>query len=557
MSYTDKILEDLESQENGYFQIENQKGIAYLRVTKPGSKGKKAETKDVLARLQLFGVEGYTEERIKKIVLASDGKTHEVGSWSQGIVEPAQAEIEVSEDKMFASLKLIPPKFGGESVTAYLLEKTTAPIRYGMDPQILSNLIRNPIFFTPILIAKGKAASPPQDETFIYFFRTDNKPKLEEDDRGKVDFKEIDMIQSIDKGQVLAQKKPASPGSIGYNVLGEEIPVPDPKSIEWKLGENVEIRGDQAFALIAGRPNLDRQGKLKVEEVIKLSSVDYSTGNIDFAGTIIVEDHIADGFRLEVAGSLIIKNSIGKCTLRAKGDIVLAGGFMGKGEGIVESEGNITAKFVEQAKILAQGNIRILEASLHSELSSGDSITVMGGRGEIIGGVAIAGDQIHCSKLGAVVETKTKISVGTPPDLLEELNKMKRETVEKEDLQKKVNLTLQKLNETSQIRDLSREEKDTLSKLKEAQDKLSQSLDTLKKQFDTALGSFQPKEKASVIIEKELHPGVEISFGQGKVFRVPLNPLTGKYIIQLGLDGNPSAEKQFGKSNPNQNSAMN
>lgn len=544
-SYTDRILQDLEANENGYFQIENSSGKAVLKITKPGPKGKKVDYKDVLARVQLFGVEGYNSEQIKKAVALAENKPVEIGTWSKGDTVNSYADITISEDYMEAKMVLHPPKHGGALLTEYQLREQIASvgISVGILDLVIQNQVKNPDFFVPYTIAKGYPPIAGKDGEIKIYFRSDNKPQLEEDEHGRIDYKNIGVIQSVKPGDLIAERIPPKKGEFGKTVNGSMIPYQEEKTIDWNLGANVELKEDKLYAKIAGRPVLSASLEIKVDEVIQLEAVDYSTGNIDFPGTIIVEEKIGDGFSLTTSGSIIIRNSVGKAFLKAKGDIVLSGGFMGRGEGYIESEGNIYAKFVEQGKLTAQGSIFVEEAVMHSELSAKDFIRVVGGRGEVIGGTVIAGNSLTCAKLGAVVETKTKVAIGTPPELLDELNRMKKEIADKEITLHKVQLTLTKLVEKSQKKDLTLEEKETITKLKDANEKFTKVLEAQTKQFETALGSYEPNPEAFVDVEREVFPGVDLSFGAGKNYRMGINSLVGKTHFYLGTDGSIQTDR--------------
>lgn len=546
-SYSDRILQDLEANENGFFQIENKSGKAYLRVTKAGAKGSKVELKDVISRIKLFGVENYDQEHIKRIIAIADGRETEIGNWSKGTPEDSYVDISISDDQMAATLILHPPKHGGALLTEHQLREKIANIgiSVGIIDFVIVNCIRNPEFLTPILFAKGIQPIAGRDGEIQIYFRSENKPHLEEDEHGRINYKNISMIQSVKPEVLLAEKIPPKPGQDGRTVTSDLIPCQKEREVGWIVGTNVIEKEGKLYSRIAGRPVLERNGEIRVDEVISLEAVDYSTGNVDFPGTIIVEHKIGDGFSLTTNGSIIINSSVGKAFLKAKGDIVISGGFMGRGEGYIESEGNIYAKFVEQGKLTASGSIFIEEASMHSDLSAKDLIQVSGGRGEIIGGTIIAGNTIVCEKLGAVVETKTKVAIGTPPELLEELNRMRHELVEKEVTLRKVQLTLQKLSEQASKRELKTEEKDMIGKLKEANEKYTALLETIQKQFDTALGSYEPSKTAYVEVRREIFPGVEVSFGVGKIYRSTLNSVVGKTVLQLGIDGNVHAERNI------------
>jgi uncharacterized protein len=548
--HTDKLLQELEDMENGFFHIENQKGKAYLKVTPPGKMGMPVDTQQVITRIHLFGVENIDEKEIRKIIKEADGKEHPIGIWSGGSPEDARAEITTSDDRMQANVYLHPPKHGGKTLTEADLKLSLqkSGILFGFIEEIIQELATIPEYHKSYTVAEGINPQSGGDGNIEYLFDTSNSPHLEEDDHGKIDFREIGIIKSVQSGAILARKIQPQPGKNGKNVYGDIIPYEPGKEIEWKLGSNVHVSEDnkEVFASITGRPVIDRSGTLRVDEVIHLEKVDFSTGNVDFPGTIIVEEKIADGFRLNAKGSLIIKKSVGKVYLHAKGDVILSGGFMGRGGGTIQADGEIYARFIEQGKMISGKSVYIEEASMHSEITAEEDIVVQGGRGEIIGGELIAGRSIICNKLGAVVETKTILTVGTPPDFIEELEKMKRDIQEKKEVLIKVEQTLNRLLEEAGKRELTEEESSTLHKLREVEKRYSAMLKASQTQYSNALNSYEPSKDSYVEAQREIHPGVEINLGKGKYYKVQLNPVMGKSKVSLGGDGNVHNER----SNP-------
>jgi uncharacterized protein (DUF342 family) len=407
-------------------------------------------------------------------------------------------------------------------------------------------MIRNQKYFVKTLIAQGK---PPVSATNGYIklhFEHGNKPQFEPDARGKINFKELNIIKSVSKGALLAEKIEPRPGELGKNLFGMDIPFEVGIPGEWKIGPNCELTpdGKQLISKIDGRPLIDRSGAIRVDEVILLENVDYSTGNIDFPGTIVVEGTVADNFTLKTKGSLFIKKSVGRVFLYAEKDIVLSGGIMGRNGGFIEAGGDLYTKFVEQGNLKAGGSIFIEEASLHSTLVAGDGIVIQGGRGELIGGEAIAANYISVSKLGAVVETKTNIIVGLPPNILDELRRMKEEISHKEDLLKKIRQSLQKINDKLAVhKDLSKEEKEMLKKLLELEKKYIDLTTNVRVQYESIISSYDSKESAYIYAEKFIYPRVNISFGKGKQFNSELRTLEGKVYVYIGVDGLPTETK--------------
>lgn len=543
------LLKDLEKNENGSFEIKGENGQAILTVYKPGKNGKTITRQEVFQRLKLFGIESYERTVVEAIIANADGKPHEIASWKKGEAIDSKLEIEISEDKFSASITISPSIHGGKSLTKEnVLDLLYANgIKFGINEVTIWELIEKGKYFFKTVIANGTKPTPPQNSYIKLNFESSNKPTLIENQEGKVDFKEINMIKNVKQDSLIAEKIDSKPGSKGKNIFGDMIDPEEPKEMEWKLGENVYLDEEKRklFSKIAGRPVVERDTTIRVDEICYLENVDYSTGNVDFPGTIIVEGTVADNFTLRTKGSLIIKKSVGRVFLFAEKDIVLSGGVMGRNGGVIESLQDVYAKFVEQGNLKAGKSIFIEEASMHSDLVAGESITIKGGRGELIGGESIAGKKISVSKLGAVVETKTNLVVGLPPEILDELRKMKAEILSHEEILKKAEGTIAKL--TDPRKELNKDEKEMLKRLYEVQKKYKSLLENSNTQYETIVNSYESDEEAYVEIEKSIFPKVTINFGRGKIYQSELKAFHSTCYIANNLDGIPSRNKGMKK----------
>ena len=540
-NYTESILNDLENKENGSFQIKNENNHAVLAVFKPGKNGKHVTRQDVFQRLKLFNIDGYDRAQVEVIVANADGKDHQIAVWTGGNPVDSKLELEVTPDKMQGYIIVYPALHGGktlrkEDVVEYLRSNG---IIFGLKEDVIAHLLDNQKYFMKTLIAEGIAPTPSINGYIKVLFEPHNKPNLHEDAHGRVDFKDIQVIKNTKQGEVLAEKIESKLGTPGKNIFSEEVMMDKPLEGEWKIGANCQLSDDtkKLFASIAGRPILERDGTIRVDEVCYLENVDYSTGNVDFPGTIIVDGTVADNFTLRTKGSLMIKKSVGRVFLYAERDIVLSGGVMGRNGGVIESKADVYARFVEQGNIRAGKSIFIEEASLHSELVAGDSITIKGGRGELIGGEAIAGKMISVSKLGAVVETRTEVIVGLPPEILDELRKMKEEIASHAEILKKVKQSMAKLTDPKKV--YTPEEKQMLLKLYEVERKYIDLLANTKTQYETLVVSYEPAPYAYVEIEKNLFPKVSVNLGKGKIYNSELKNYNGHCFIYNNEEGIP------------------
>lgn len=543
---TRKLLEELEQSENGHFDLSEENGKAVLKIFNPTGKGRPVHPTDLLNRIrsmQIVTEKNVAVDRLLKHTQEGkleQGTPHIIGDWPKLIVKKgAVAEVEVSADQTAAHLYIEPPEGGGKNLTAAELKqllKDHGVIKGVLDDK-LQELQTKPVYKKLVLVAQGKPPKRGTDGYIRPLFETFVKPKLDLKAQ-KVDYKQVDLIRSAKTGDAIAEKVDPTIGEPGFAVSGKIIPAEPGEIAEFQMGANVEISPDGKFLLskIEGRPVLESRGKVRVDEVVYLKNIDYSTGNVDFPGSVIVEESVADGFKLKASGSIILQSSVGVCDITAGKDVILSAGFMGRGEGKITSDGDVYARFVEQGIIDAKGSIFISEATLHSKLSAGGAIVVKGGRGDITGGELSAAKYIHCNKLGGAGETKTVLTVGIDPAIRVMIDDILRSMKEKESTLEKIRISLNRVNDAMKKRKLDAKEAETREKLLMALRKYKGLLESEQKQLDTAQNSYVAQEKAHVIIETQLFPNVEINFGRGMLFKSPMRPALNRQVIYMSED---------------------
>ncbi|MCS6984975.1 MAG: FapA family protein [Leptospiraceae bacterium] len=539
MSYAENLYRELEEKRNGFFALEEKEGKAFLTVHPPGSKGKAVEISDVLARLKLLQIEPYSLDLIKEVVARARGEPTEIGLWPVRQKQNARAEVEISPDGMQAHIKLYPPIKGGEALSKDQISQalTEAGVRQGIFWDVVERLGQQNEYHRWFLIAEGKLPRAGRDG-YLKTMWDELRQGPQELPGGRVDHRELGIIRSVTKGTIIAEIIPPESGEDGYDVTGKLLAASQGKGAQFELGPNVSLSEDgrKILSNIDGLPVIDSNNKIRVDEILYLKKVDYSTGNINFLGTIVVEEKVADGFVLKTPGSVLIKQSVGKIFIQAGGDVTLLGGFMGRGEGKIEAAGDIRARFVEQGKLVAGQSIYLSDAALYSFLVAKEKIVVKGRRGEIIGGEVIAGQSVVCEKAGAVVEAKTRITVGTPPEILMALEALQNEILQKKGLLTKIENTVRILEDKKLRQHISEKEEETRRKLTDLKEKFRAELASLEMQLENALSSFEPQKGCFVLIQRETYPNVEIHFGKSKFWRSGLRPISSRLAIYLNRD---------------------
>ncbi|MCR9144236.1 MAG: FapA family protein [bacterium] len=574
MQSPDDFLKELEADENGHFLIEQRDGRAFLRVTPPGAQGRPVKYADVQARLDLFRLEGYDRAEVEDIVLAADGEFFDICVWPVTPSVDAELQVEIDEDEMQAFLKIVPPRHGGNPVDREMIQAAlqAAGVTHGLDQAVIDALddgsyvdpdapvprpgARESVQIFPetsskerrlrVLIARGAPPSRGKPGRVRLYFESRPRPAPGvTDDEERVDFRKLNVIQSCEKGQVLAEIVAPENGVAGYTVRGGELPPAAPNTAQLHAGKNARLSGDgsRIFADLAGQVRIeelraDQVTRIEVEEILSVSEVDYSTGHIDFPGTVQVEGTVLDGFKVRAAGDIIVQKTVGNVQLQADGDIILAGGAYCKNEGEIVAGQSIFARFVQDARLYAGRDVMIEEAAMTSHIAAGGAILLAGGRGELIGGTALAGRELRARKLGGRSEVSTHITVGIQPDAMQKLQTIDRELLEKQTAVRKIELHLSQMDEAVQRgRTLNESEEATREKLRAALTRFRELVDGLESQRHLLYDAMEPDEAASVEAQETLFPGVEVHFGTGvKRFRVEGRPVTmySRFVLQDG-----------------------
>lgn len=394
------------------------KGVL-IKVTPSIGRGRKINDKKILNAIYSRGVNKFNESIINKLLRTPSNEYYRIGEMPLNVANDSTATVQISNDEMKAYIVITPPKPGGFDLD---IDEIRSILRnngvvVGVDDGIISNLFDYPVYNEPVLIAKGVKVNEGADAKVIYNFRT-NKEEIhliEED--GKVNFKELNIVQNVVAGQILATKEPSSIGEPGRTVTNKLIPARNGKDCNLLAGRNTKVTEDglNIVAEINGQVYL-MGGKVVVDPVyIIQGDVNLKTGNILFLGTVIIQGNVEDGFSIKAAGNIEIHGSVGRCEIEAEGDIIITGGVMGKNEGKIISGKSVYAKFIESVKVEAVEGVYVQDGILHSFIDAIKEIICVGKRGAIVGGRLRAGELVKTKALGSIANPETIVEVGIDP----------------------------------------------------------------------------------------------------------------------------------------------
>jgi hypothetical protein len=405
-----------------------------LKVSPPQGNGVRATERDAYNALSRRKVEEFDRGLVKKVVQLADDEFVRVAPYDYNPANDAYMSVDFAEAEMKAYLNLSPPGEGGADPTAdglrVFLESND--VVHGIKEEVLQRLDEQPVYREPVLVAEGTKPKNGADAKVQYNFETDPTKVHIKEIEGRVDFKELNRVQNVVEGQVLAKKIPAEQGEPGYTVTGKLLPARDGKDIPIPIGQNVRLAEDgmTAFAEINGLVRL-LSGKVNVEPVYVVEGdVNMKEGNIKFLGTVVVKGNVDDGFDVNAAGNIEVMGSVGRCNLSAEGDIIVHQGITGKNTGQVICSGSLWSKFIENTHVEAGELVVVSDGIINSTVFSDKRIVCRGKRASIVGGHLRAAEEIDAKALGSVAGMETLLEVGYDPKQKERLVELEEEESE-------------------------------------------------------------------------------------------------------------------------------
>jgi len=391
---------------DGAFAFFYQRGSFYLTVTPPSGGGKRVRLEDIEKEMESWPAKLKDMDLVKEVAQKSTGEPVEIA-----IVDPAlltdKVLVMVSEDGMTAHVlpgnvdERTPPLTANDVRQAL----AKAGVTFGIREQVLESLQREPLV-TPRVIALGEYPVDGEDAVIEYTYDDPNRPPTPQElEDGRVDYRNLGRDFTVEAGQVLVRKKPATPGKPGHAVTGREIPAQPGKDVSLKAlaGQNTKLNETET-EISAAKPGLPmRTGdKVAVLPVLTISGdVDFSTGNINFDGNLVIRGNVNPGFTVKATGNIQVMGVVDSAFLEAGGNLLLTGGVHGHGVATLYAKGNINARFLsEVANIACYGDLVCNGEMVRCTVVCGNRVLATG-KGRIMGG-HIRARQVIAGAIGSL-----------------------------------------------------------------------------------------------------------------------------------------------------------
>lgn len=458
---------------------------------------------------------------------------------------PAEVAIQVAPDGLKAYISILPPAnpLSGSLTPEHILEKWR---NLGLDPHNLGrDLIdslaqewnRSHAAIEGVLAAEAEHPPVRGLDARIELLVDPDLKIGPVDESGTVDFKTLNLIKPVKQGQPLARRHAAGKGGAGIDLFGRPATAPDGEDKPLPAGAGTEVSATDADLLVASVSGFLRKqdGSLSVSECFVVDgSVDYSTGNIEYGQSAVIRGDIGDGFTVNVGGALEVGGAVGEARVAVGGDILVKKGFVGAGHGLITSKGSVTLGFASNQVVRSHGNLSVEKECFNCQLYSRKALSVFG---PLVGGLAMAGEEIVCRVAGNDLGTKTELEAGMDYILHENKSLVEEKLKELTGHLAKITQKLTRIREAYRTRKrFTSQEARMMLELRDMQEKIQARLPDLERKKNEILEQIRKgylKDNIRVRVEKKVNPGVVIKIGS-EVVRVQ-EELSGPKVFAYKL----------------------
>ncbi len=327
-------------------------------------------------------------------------------------------EVTITPDGMEVYVRIVRGTPDGRRASSDDISKalSAAGATYGANMQAMHGLLFDTEQKGWVRVATGSPPKNGVDASIQLHFRTSVTGAALIDEHDKVNFWELDLFEACTQGQLLASKTPPTQGEPGMAVTGKTVAPKPGRDRPLPRGRGIAQSADglQLFSTLDGHVTLSGDQIIVSDTLVIPRDVDMSTGNITYAGNVVVRGTVFASMTIKAGKDIEIYGLVEGAILEAGGNITLHSGVQASGSGRLVAAGFVKARYIERAIVMADGMVQA-DAIMHSSIESGQYIVVTGVKGVIMGGKCIALTSINAKNVGAVSGVLTELELGMPP----------------------------------------------------------------------------------------------------------------------------------------------
>ncbi len=390
-----------------FFQVQERPDGVYITVNKNVTI---PSVEAVLSTLYQASVVNVNESVLREVISRSRGVFERIGPKFE-FYDPEVEMFLKADVHLEKAVLVVDPEFPVSSLNIFQLQHFLARkgVRFGIKSDLLNKIIKERLFGVPHVVAEAKLAVAGENARIEMKVELGNELRPEVKSDGSVDFRNVRSFTPVSAGQILALKIPATEGTPGTAVTGENILAQKGEDKKLPAGRNTEISPD-GLTLSATKNGIVsiESGLMSVKEVLTIKDdVNFSVGNIKFSGDVIIQGSVLPGFLVETEGSIHINGEVESARIVARnGSVYIGKGVIGRGDAHIYAKTEIRVSFAQEAILKTEGTLIFEKFVMHCDSTCGE---VESANGNIIGGVTRAERSISVKHIGSENEAKTVV----------------------------------------------------------------------------------------------------------------------------------------------------
>lgn len=277
------------------------------------------------------------------------------------------------------------------------------------------------------VVAESEAPTHGTDGDLQWEPECDPTADRSQTDRSKntpVDFYSHSAHVCVTAGQHVATRRTPTEGRGGRDVRGNTIPARPGQAVNVDTDQTLSVDDDgKVIAQIDGLLQY-AQDLLSISPVLDISGfVDFSSGNIDFEGSVIVREGVRDRFEVKASGDIDVNGLVESSTLICGGNLLCQCGMAAKERGEILVMGNADVGFLNDVRGRVDGDLIVRRELMNCDLVVGGNLICE--RGAVIGGIVTVTGSLEATVLGSEAEITTVLVLGSVPLITAQLRELK------------------------------------------------------------------------------------------------------------------------------------
>ncbi|MEA1996368.1 MAG: FapA family protein [Gemmatimonadota bacterium] len=434
-------------------------------------------------------------------------------------------EVSIKKDGLEAYITVPFMGSGGSVESIMTSDEARAALKdegvvFGVLEDELQRIFGESVFDEEVLVARGKEPVEGTNAKIERFFKDNKEFQPAEDNEGRIDFRDVSFLVNVAKGDKLCVRHPSSEGVDGKTVKGETVKATPGMDIKLPQGTGTEPSPEDANVLIStvdGCVEVTGSGIIEVAPNLEIKGdVDFSTGNINFSGSLVIKGDVKSGFKVECAGNVEIGGCVEDAEIEAGGDVLIKNGFTGRGKGIIRTKGDLAVKYIQGQQVECDGSLIVGGELVHAKANVGGDVMASSRKGAIIGGELEVRGSVEATQIGNVSYTHTQIHAGSDFRLEKRMQEINEELEKIEENEKNVKKALYNLSHLKMKLngELPPEQKEMFNRLQETISYYPKHCSELKQELGQIKEDISKDKQATVKIHKTLFPGTKITIGK-------------------------------------------